>query len=206
MRRPLTTCGTVLATWLLLAGCEVEVPAPEKAEPKHQKTVQLTQDGPQVVEADAPTIDDLKGKPLPDFDLPDIQGGRVTKESLKGKVVLIDFWATWCVPCRNLSPLLQKLHKTFGPKGLVVLGANTAEHDPQGRSVKSPDLASYYAKDNDYSYTFLYGCDDYQQTCHVSAFPSLLLVDREGVVRDVFVGLNEYLPGDLVKAIDGLLR
>jgi thiol-disulfide isomerase/thioredoxin len=198
MRRTPTTCGAVLATWLFLAGCDVEVPAPERPSPTGGKIVTGTSNGP--------SVEDLKGQPLPDFDLPDIQGGRVSRAGLKGKVALIDFWATWCGPCRKMSPLLQALHLKYGARGLIVIGANTSEHDAQDRNVRTAFPATYYAKDHELTYTFTYGSDDFKESCHVVDLPTLLLVDREGIVREVFVGARDETPEALVKAVAGLLK
>src|ERR1051326_250236 len=74
-------------------------------------------------------------KNAPDFELIDQNGKTVHLSDYKGKVVLIDFWATWCVPCKAEIPWLIELHKKYGPEGLVLLGISM---DEDGWSVVNP--------------------------------------------------------------------
>src|SRR5213082_3072600 len=62
------------------------------------------------------------GSRLPDFSMKDLQGRDISSTDLRGGVVLIDFWATWCQPCKKEMPGYQKLADTYGPRGLVVVG------------------------------------------------------------------------------------
>jgi thiol-disulfide isomerase/thioredoxin len=212
MRRTLTVPGAVVVAGalLFLAGCEAEPGAatmPRVPLARGAKGIGFKDGSPVVVaEGEGPGAEDLKGHPLPDFDLGDIKGGRVSRAGLKGKVVLIDFWATWCGPCRRLSPILEAFHRTYGPHGLVVIGANTSEHDAFDKSLKTPNLATYYAKDNNYTYTFTYGSDDLRDACHVQSLPTVLLVDREGVVRDVWIGLSDGIEVSMSHAVEALLK
>src|SRR5262245_47771256 len=63
-------------------------------------------------------------KPAPDFTLPDIEGRAVSLSDHKGKVVLVDFWATWCGPCRKELPAFQELQDQYREKGLVIIGVS----------------------------------------------------------------------------------
>src|ERR1700758_3487948 len=62
------------------------------------------------------------GSPLPDFAVKDLQGRDISSADLRGKVALIDFWATWCQPCKKEMPGYQKLAERYGPRGFVVIG------------------------------------------------------------------------------------
>jgi thiol-disulfide isomerase/thioredoxin len=62
------------------------------------------------------------GSRLPDFSLKDLQGQEISSGDLRGKVVLVDFWATWCQPCKKEMPGYQKLLDRYGPRGFVVVG------------------------------------------------------------------------------------
>lgn len=68
-----------------------------------------------------------EGAPAPPLRLAALQGGEVDRESYRGRVVLVNFWATWCPPCVEEMPSLERLHRTLGPEGLVVLGVSIDE-------------------------------------------------------------------------------
>src|SRR5262249_23485410 len=86
------------------------------------------------------------GKAAASFTLSDLKGKRVSLASLHGKVVLLDFWATWCGPCRMEMPTVAKLHREFKKKGLVVVGVNVGEQ---------ADVVSRFLKQGGYDFTVL---------------------------------------------------
>lgn len=139
-----------------------------------------------VAHAAAGDLKDLVGKQAPAFKMTDTKGKVHTNSSLKGKVVLLDFWATWCPPCVAASPTMQKLHEKYAKQGLVVIGANLGEHsDPDGTPAK-------YANEHKYTYTFTKKNDDYARKLGVRGIPMFMFIDRQGVVRKVETG---YGPG-----------
>ena len=81
------------------------------------------------------TVTDLKGRAMPAFSMKTITGTSLTNANTKGKVVLLDFWASWCGPCKLASPTMQSLHKSHAAKGLLVFGVNGLENK------KGPDAA-----------------------------------------------------------------
>ena len=140
------------------------------------------------------------GKPAPDFSLRDLTNQAQTLAQHKGKVVLINFWATWCGPCQVEMPHLQAMAKELGPKGLVVLGIS-ADAARDASKVK-PLVVS-----KGLTYPILLD----PQTTVVAQYnptktlPFNVLVDRAGTIDQVFSGYN---PGDEVKlraAIEKLL-
>jgi thiol-disulfide isomerase/thioredoxin len=135
------------------------------------------------------STEELKGKPMPDFEMTDIQGNKVTRDGLKGKVVLLDFWATWCPPCRKISPVMQVLHNKHAGDGLVVIGVDTYEN--QSRMDLRPQAARAYARDHQYTYTMTYGNDPISLELEIRALPTMLLLDRKGIIREVFRGAAE---------------
>lgn len=152
-----------------------------------------------------PGPESLVGKPLPDFILPVIDGSELSKESLSGKVLLVDFWASWCGPCLAASPVLQAMHEEFSDRGLVVIGANTSERNKDGEITKTSKVAKSYARKKNYTYTFTYGSDDFKDACRVRGLPTMLVVDRDGTVRDVIVGFSKDLKNILSDKIKPLL-
>ncbi len=152
-----------------------------------------------------PGPESLIGKSLAAFTLPTIEGSELTNESVQGKVLLIDFWASWCGPCKAASPILQELHEELSDRGLMVIGANSSERESSGEAVKSPKIAQSYARKNGYTFTFTYGSDDLKDACQVRGLPTMLIVDREGTVRDVVVGFNQDLKETLSNKITPLL-
>jgi thiol-disulfide isomerase/thioredoxin len=115
---------------------------------------------------------DLEGKPAPE-----LKGTPPTK----GKVVLLDFWTSWCGPCRKELPVLEKLHKEFRAKGLVVVGMNVGED----KETMSKYLASAGLT---YPSLQLAADDELLKSLSVNAFPTLILIDRQGKVALYEVG------------------
>ncbi len=79
--------------------------------------------GPETLGAGAPPV----GRPAPDFSLPLFNGGPLSLHSLRGKPVLLNFWASWCAPCREETPLLVRLHQVYGPRGVEFVGINAED-------------------------------------------------------------------------------
>jgi hypothetical protein len=96
-------------------------PPPSLGKPSVQERAVLQPSGADKSEA-------LVGKPAPDFELKDLQGQSVKLADLRGKVVLLNFWATWCGPCRQEIPHLEKLYQTYKEKGLVILGVDNEDN------------------------------------------------------------------------------
>ena len=116
----------------------------------------------------------------PDFTLQDLDGRNVTLSGLKGKVVLIDFWATWCPPCRASIPSVEKLHKAYAARGLVVLGISLDGGDWD--SVKA------FREEAGITYPILKGTDEVAQEYGARIIPTFIIVDKEGTIRKHYVG------------------
>lgn len=123
----------------------------------------------------------LKGKSIPDFAMKSVTGTSYTAKSLKGKVVILDFWATWCAPCVAASPTMQKLYTKYSKQGLVVLGSNITD---------SADGVKGYVKKHGYTYPFTQGNEAYAKKVGISAIPVFVFIDKKGVVQKVDTGFS----------------
>ena len=122
------------------------------------------------------------GTAAPDFTLQDLNGKNVRLSDYKGKVVLLDFWATWCPPCRASIPGLEKIHKAYKDKGLVILAVS---FDQGGwDSVKS------FITDYGITYIVLKGTDDVSEKYQVRTIPMLLVLDKEGQIKKRYLGFG----------------
>ena len=131
------------------------------------------------------------GAPAPDFTLAARDGGKVSLADLKGQVVMINFWATWCGPCRQEMPLLAQLQTKYEPLGFTMLGVNV-----------EPDSAAAVAwlKGTPVTFPILFDTDSaVAGRFGVEGMPSTVFVDRKGQVRYVHRG---YKPGDEAKYAD----
>lgn len=126
----------------------------------------------------------LEGKPIPAFSLVDTKGAKLTDKVLKGKVVLLDFWATWCGPCKEASPTMQKFHTNYAKSGLKVIGVNTSEFDD------AAGAAAKYAKAHNYTYSMTPKSDAFAAKLGVRGLPTFILVDKKGKVRKVWIGYD----------------
>lgn len=137
-------------------------------------------------------------RPMPTFSMRDTTGQVISNDSLKGHVYLIDFWATWCGPCRQLSPVLDKISKKYADKGVVVIGADTGEKSPG-------DHAAAYKKEHGYSYRFSEANDTLSDSMGVSGFPTVFIVDGNGTIRHVMEGYGPESEKELDDEIEQLL-
>jgi thiol-disulfide isomerase/thioredoxin len=116
--------------------------------------------------------------------------------ALRGRVVLLDFWATWCVPCRMMAPELAKLQAKYGAQGLTVLGVTS---DPVALASKSAAaLGMRYSVASDTAETTA-------ASYSVRALPTLFAIDKKGVIREVFVGYDPARHAEIEKLVTALL-
>ena len=122
------------------------------------------------------------GDVAPPFVMEKYGGGEVSLEQLRGQVVMLDFWATWCPPCIREMPYMTRLAKEFEPQGLSFVAAS---RDDQRAAVgifvaqKVPDLKSYVT----------FAPDPVARAYRVEALPTLFFIDREGRIAEVHRGM-----------------
>ena len=130
--------------------------------------------------ASAAKVGDL----APNFTLKSATGTNLRLSEFRGEVVMINFWATWCGPCRQEMPLLQKLYSRYRDVGFELLGVNI-----DGKNAKAKNMA----KRLKVSYPILFDSDkNVSELYDVDAMPTTVMVDRDGRVRHIYRG---YLPG-----------
>ena len=120
-------------------------------------------------------------KNAPDFRLQDSNGTTIRMSALKGKVVLLDFWATWCAPCKLEIPWFMEFQETYATKGLAAVGV--AMDDEGWKTVKP------YLKDHPINYPILVGDAPFAKRYTVTALPVTLLIDRKGKIAARHDGL-----------------
>ena len=122
----------------------------------------------------------LFGQPAPEIDLESFDGERVTLSSLRGKPVLINFWATWCGPCREEFPLMVKAYAEHADEGLVILGILSDDIVENGRR---------FAADQGATWTMLDDADDAAWDAYMGVGkPTSFFVDPDGIVRAFSLG------------------
>ena len=121
-------------------------------------------------------------KPAPDFTLKDVNGKPVKLSEYKGKVVLLNFWATWCGPCKIEIPWFKEFETTYKNQGFAVLGV--AMDDDGWESVKP------YVKEKEVNYRVVVGTEQVSVLYgDVESLPTTFVIDREGRIASVHIGL-----------------
>jgi thiol-disulfide isomerase/thioredoxin len=134
------------------------------------------------------------GSAAPAFSLKDLKGASVTMAQQAGKVVIVNFWATWCGPCKAEMPILMKLQQVHGPAGLVVLGVSM---DEEGPSVISPWLQKTKfvmdGKQAAINFPILVGTPQVSTAYgEIEALPATFIIDRQGKIVQRIDGPIEF--------------
>jgi thiol-disulfide isomerase/thioredoxin len=123
------------------------------------------------------------GDAPPAIDLPDQSGANVSVPELRGKVVLVDFWASWCGPCRHEMPVLQALHEKYAGEGLVIVGVNIDRNPKKMRSfLKGSPVTFRIVHDPKKKVAAAY---------ELSAMPTSYFIGRDGTLRYIHEGFRE---------------
>lgn len=149
---------------------------------------------PPVVREEAPVA-----ASLPPFSLERLQGGQVTLASLRGQVVVIDFWATWCPPCRAEMPWLVQLGKRFESRGVAFVAIS--EDDPPGQV---PLVTEFAREVPGLEHFAVLGNPEVESEYGVTSLPTLFIIDRQGrLVRQLTGAADEATVVALVERLAG---
>lgn len=139
------------------------------------------------------------GQLAPDFTLKDVNGRSYTLSELRGKVVLVNFWATWCPPCRAEMPSMEKLNAML-PKDDFVLLAINAEED-------ALDIVKEFLQESPHSFPVLLdGQTLVQRQYNVFAFPETFIIRRDGIIADHVIGAIDWTGPKVLSLIKFLIN
>ena len=148
----------------------------------------------------------LVGKPAPNFTLSDISGKKVSLASYRGKAVQLNFWATWCAPCKIETPWLIELEKQYAPKGFEILAVSFDDLDKDDPKLLAKDKAEivHGAQLLHIGYPVLIDGDSIGKAYgDVDVFPTSFFIDRKGNIVAASMGLTskDELEGNIQKAL-----
>lgn len=134
----------------------------------------------------------------PDFNFTTLEKENVSNASLRGKVILLDFWGTWCPPCRESVPILRNLNKKYSGKAFQLVGVSSDEDE---------DVWRTYIDDQHMNWSeYLDLSGDVQLAFKIESFPTYIVLDKDGVVRYRQSGLGDSTQGDIEDAINKALK
>jgi len=139
------------------------------------------------------------GDEAPEFRLRDLQGKTISLSQFKGKVVLLNFWATWCGPCRIEMPAMERLYRSLSRKDFEILAVST---DPQGTAVTRP-----FQRDMGLTFPILHDPDMRTGlTYGARTLPLSFMVDRQGVIRKKIFGARDWDSSEARELIQMLMK
>lgn len=136
------------------------------------------------------------GNPAPEFTLTDLTGKKVRLSDYSEKVVLIDFWATWCPPCKESIPFLESLYQRYKERGFVVIGISLDEET---------EIVERFKKRFKITYPILMGEEKTKKDYRITGLPEMFILERNGNLRYHHLGFNKSLKDKIDKEIKGLL-
>lgn len=145
------------------------------------------------------TLTKVPGNPeAPEFNLEDQDGNFLKMSDYKGKVVIVNFWATWCPPCREEMPSMERLYREFESQGLVMLAVNVEANGKQ--------MVAKFLQKTPHSFPILLDSDNIAQNAYgVFRFPESYIIDRNGVVVEKIIGGRDWMSGSIFKLIKFLI-
>jgi peroxiredoxin len=123
-----------------------------------------------------------EGFQAPDFELSTIQGERVLLSDLRGQAILLNFWATWCPPCRSEMPAMQQVYLDYDQDGFVVLAVNNLRQD------RRESVETFILEENLTFPVLLDNSGSVSTRYQVNSMPTSFFIDPEGIIREVVIG------------------
>ena len=146
-------------------------------------------------ERSAPPIE--VGLPAPEFALPRLGGGEIALHDLRGKIVLVNFWATWCAPCEQEMPAMQRLHALLAPRGFELVAISVDDDEAAvARFRERLGLSFPIALDREKQ-----AARDYQSL----RYPETFLIDRDGILVARYIGERDWSAPEYTGRIERLL-
>ena len=148
----------------------------------------------------------LQGKPAPPFALEDLSGKKVSLAGYKGKALLINFWATWCAPCKIETPWLIELRDQYAAQGFEIIGVSADDidrGDPQKLDSEKKDIAKFVQQMH-MDYPVLIDGDSLSQSYGgLDSLPTSFFVNRDGTIVAMQLGLTskDEIEGNIKKAL-----
>jgi thiol-disulfide isomerase/thioredoxin len=140
----------------------------------------------EVVDAEQARKNGLEGSRAPDFEVDTLEGETIRLSDLEGQVVMLDFWATWCGPCRAVMPALSDMHEDYNEQGLHVVSISNEATNTVKRYI-----ASEKSRGREYAQHFGMEAGEVRRAYGIRSLPTLAVVDRTGTVRLVHVGAGD---------------
>lgn len=135
--------------------------------------------------------------PAPDFALKDLKGSVVRLSDLRGKILVLDFWATWCEPCKQSIPVFESFSRKYPGKDVEVVGISEDAY--------AEDVVPF-VKAHKMSYRVLLDPDNaVQESYRIYGLPSTVIVDRKGMIRESWAGFSESTEREIARSVESLM-
>jgi peroxiredoxin len=132
----------------------------------------------------------------PDFTLKTLDGQEITLSKLRGKMVLLDFWATWCGPCRESIPHFVQIYKTYRENGFEMIGLSVDKGDD--------GVVRRFIESMEIPYPIVIAPEEVVRNYKVTAIPTTFLIDKEGKIRERIMGFNSAIAQEMTAKLRDL--
>ncbi|HKL48749.1 MAG TPA: TlpA disulfide reductase family protein [Desulfuromonadales bacterium] len=137
------------------------------------------------------------GSQAPDFTLTDMNGENVSLSDYRGNVVFLNFWATWCPPCREEMPSMERLHESMGGKDFVILAVNVE---------KDKEAVESFLRGSPYSFKILLDPEGEAQSAYrVYRYPESYLIDKDGKILEHYLGARDWSSVDFLNHLKDIV-